>query len=241
MIDVKNVSKIFGTKKAVDNISFSVEKGDVLGFIGPNGAGKSTTMRMVTGFLPPSAGNISIAGINLADFPLEAKRKIGYLPENAPLYMNKTVREFLRFIAEIRGYAGKEKRTRVDEAIERCFLEPVARQKIETLSKGYKHRACFAQAVLHDPEVLILDEPTDGLDPNQKREVRRLIREMGETKAIIISTHILEEIEAVTTRVLLINNGGKVFDDTPKEFKKLSKKGSLDEVFAKLTLGDEAA
>jgi len=241
MIDVKNVSKVFGTKKAVDDISFTVEKGDVLGFIGPNGAGKSTTMRMITGFLPPTSGEITIAGVSMSDFPLEAKRKIGYLPENAPLYLNKTVREFLNFVAEIRGFSGKEKRVRVEETIERCFLEPVVKQKIETLSKGYKHRACFAQALLHDPSVLILDEPTDGLDPNQKREVRRLIKEMGETKAIIISTHILEEVEAVTTRVLLINNGKKVFDDTPKAFKKLSKKGNLDDVFAKLTLGDDAA
>jgi len=241
MIDVKNVSKFFGAKKAVDDISFTVERGDVLGFIGPNGAGKSTTMRMITGFLPLSAGRITVAGIDIERSPLEAKSRIGYLPENAPLYLNKTVREFLNFIAEIRGFSGKVKRRRVEEAIERCFLAPVTHQRIETLSKGYKHRACFAQAILHDPEVMIFDEPTDGLDPNQKREIRRLIKEMGETKAIIISTHILEEVEAVTNRVLLINEGRKVFDDTPKAFKKLSKKGDLDDVFAKLTIGDGTA
>lgn len=235
MIKVENVSKYFGSKKAVDDISFEVKKGDVLGFIGPNGAGKSTTMRIITGFLPASSGKIKIAGADIDESPIEAKMKIGYLPENAPLYHNKTVLEFLNFMAEVRGFKGQERKKRVDEVVAHCFLEPVIHQSIDTLSKGYTHRTCFAQAIIHDPEVLILDEPTDGLDPNQKREIRKLIREMGETKAIIISTHILEEVEAVTSRVLLISEGKKEFDGTPDEFKKISKKGNLEEVFAKLT------
>ena len=223
MIKVDNLSKWFGHKKAVSSLSFSVNKGDILGFIGPNGAGKSTTMRIITGFIPASEGNIFIDDKDFEDDPLAAKSKIGYLPENAPLYNNKSVREFLTFIAEIRGFSGKEKKKRVEETIGRCFLEPVKDQLIDTLSKGYKHRTCFAQSILHDPEILILDEPTDGLDPNQKREIRNLIKEMGETKAIILSTHILEEIEAVTNKVLLINEGQQVFQGTPAEFKKESK------------------
>jgi ABC-2 type transport system ATP-binding protein len=235
MIKIENVSKYFGSKKAVDDISFEVNTGDVLGFIGPNGAGKSTTMRVITGFIPPTAGKVEINGIDLLTNPIEAKKKIGYLPENAPLYANKTVLEFLNFIAEIRGFKGADKKKRVDEVIAHCFLDPVIHQSIDTLSKGYTHRTCFAQSILHDPEVLILDEPTDGLDPNQKREIRKLIKEMGKTKAIIISTHILEEIEAVTSRVLLINEGKKQFDGTPETFKKLSKTGNLEDVFAELT------
>lgn len=222
MIKVENLTKWFGTKKAVADLSFSVSRGDILGFIGPNGAGKSTTMRIITGFIPASQGNVFIDGKNFDDDPLAAKCKIGYLPENAPLYASKSVREFLTFIAEIRGFSGKTKKKRVDETIERCFLLPVANQIIDTLSKGYKHRTCFAQAILHDPDILVLDEPTDGLDPNQKREIRHLIREMGERKAIILSTHILEEVEAVTNKVLLINDGKKVFAGTPAEFKKES-------------------
>jgi len=235
MIKIENLNKYFGSKKAVDDVSFEINCGEVLGFIGPNGAGKSTTMRMITGFLPPSSGTIEIDGINMLTNPIAAKKKIGYLPENAPLYANKTVFEFLNFIAEIRGFKGKERRRRIDEVVGLCFLEPVIHQSIDTLSKGYTHRTCFAQSILHNPEVLILDEPTDGLDPNQKREVRNLIKYMGKTKAIIISTHILEEVEAVTSRVVLINEGKKEFDGTPATFKKQSKSGNLEEVFAKLT------
>ncbi len=239
MIKIENVNKYFGSKKAVDDISFEVNCGEVLGFIGPNGAGKSTTMRIITGFLPPSSGKIEINGTNMLINPIAAKKQIGYLPENAPLYANKTVLEFLSFIAEIRGFKGKEKKRRIDKVVAQCFLDPVLHQSIDTLSKGYTHRTCFAQSILHDPEVLILDEPTDGLDPNQKREVRNLIKEMGKSKAIIISTHILEEVEAVTSRVVLINEGKKEFDGTPATFKKLSKTGNLEEVFAKLTGNEE--
>ncbi len=223
MIKIDGISKWYGPKQAVNKVSFQVNKGEVLAFIGPNGAGKSTTMRMITGFIPSSEGTILIDNFNIDTQPIKAKSKIGYLPENAPLYPNKTVEEFLGFIAEVRGFTGKEKKEKVQTAITKCFLEPVRHQSIETLSKGYKHRTCFAQAILHDPEVLILDEPTDGLDPNQKREVRNLIKSMGESKAIIISTHILEEVEAVASRVILINEGEKVFDGAPAKFRQQSR------------------
>lgn len=219
MIEVNNLSKHFGRKKAVDGITFSVEKGQVLGFLGPNGAGKSTTMRMVTGFFPPSAGSISIGGIDILSDPIEAKRRIGYLPENAPLYTDMTVSAFLRFMAEMRGLRGSLKRKAVDRVLEMCFLQRVRNQSIDTLSKGYRHRTCFAQSILHDPEVLILDEPTDGLDPNQKHEVRSLIKRMGEKKAIIFSTHILEEVEAVCGRAVIIDRGKIVADGSPDELK----------------------
>ena len=219
MLEINNISKNFGQKKAVSDLSFKVRKGDILGFIGPNGAGKSTTMRIITGFIPPDSGNVSIAGHDIETEPKAAKQHIGYLPENAPLYYSKTVLEFLSFIAEIRGFSGREKKRKVAEVLQRCFLEPVKNQVIDTLSKGYRHRTCFAQAILHDPDILILDEPTDGLDPNQKREMRNLIKSMGQNKAIILSTHILEEVEAVTNRVLLIADGKKVYEGTPEDLK----------------------
>lgn len=222
MVKIDRLSKYFGSKKAVSELSFSVNVGDILGFIGPNGAGKSTTMCIITGFIPASSGRVFIGDVNLDDNPLAAKSRIGYLPENAPLYSNKTVVEFLNFIAAVRGFSGAERKRKVGGVIERCFLQPVKNQLIDTLSKGYKHRTCFAQAILHDPDILVLDEPTDGLDPNQKREIRRLIREMGEKKAIILSTHILEEVEAVTNKVLLISEGEKVFEGTPEKLKHLS-------------------
>ena len=218
MISIMNLTKRFGRKTAVDNVSFSLKKGDIMGFIGPNGAGKSTTMRMITGCLTPTSGQIKIGKYDILKEPMQAKSLIGYLPENAPLYANKTVKEFLDFAGELRGFHGHEKRIRVEKAIETCFLESVKNQVIDTLSKGYKQRTCFAQALLHDPEILILDEPTDGLDPNQKMEVRKLIKNMREEKAIIISTHILEEVEAVTSKVVLISSGKKRFDGTPEEF-----------------------
>ncbi len=222
MITVRNLTKLFGEKAAVNGVSFSVEQGEVLGFLGPNGAGKSTTMRMVTGFIPPSEGSIKIGNFNVADQPIPAKRLIGYLPENAPLYSDMTVYGFLKFAAEVRGFRGEEKKKMVHRVVEMCFLEGVLHQSIDTLSKGFRHRTCFAQSIIHDPPVLIMDEPTDGLDPNQKHEVRSLIRRMGEKKAIVFSTHILEEVEAACTRAIIIDRGRIVANGTPQELKQKS-------------------
>src|SRR5580765_1646737 len=180
MIQVENLTKAFGPKVAVNRISFSVQRGEVLGFLGPNGAGKSTTMRMITGFLPPTDGKISVGGHDVVADPVRVKQLIGYLPENAPAYVDMTVRSFLSFCAELSGLSGSARKEAVARVIEMCFLEPVANQSVDTLSKGYRHRTCFAQAIIHDPDVLVLDEPTDGLDPNQKHEIRGLIRKMGE-------------------------------------------------------------
>ncbi len=222
MIEVKELTKRFGQKLAVDGISFRVGKGEVLGFLGPNAAGKSTTMRMITGFLPPSSGTASVGGFDIIEESLEARRRIGYLPENAPAYPDMTVTAFLDFIAEIRGFAGKIKRARVGETLDKCFLTDVRYQPVSTLSKGYNQRVCFAQAIIHDPEYLIMDEPTDGLDPNQKHEVRSMIRDMARDKTIILSTHNLEEVDVVCTRVIIIASGKIVADKTPLELKTLS-------------------
>jgi ABC-2 type transport system ATP-binding protein len=222
MIKVQNLVKIFGTKHAVDGVSFSVERGEVLGFLGPNGAGKSTTMRMITGFIPPSAGTITVGGFDVVDQAIPARRLIGYLPENAPAYTDMTVYGFLHFTAEIRGMRGETKKRAVNRVVEMCFLEAVLHQSVETLSKGYRHRTCFAQSIIHDPDVLVLDEPTDGLDPNQKHEVRGLIRKMGEKKAIIFSTHILEEVDAVCSRAIIIDRGKIVANGTPQELRQKS-------------------
>jgi ABC-2 type transport system ATP-binding protein len=222
VIQVENLKKIFGPKIAVDGVSFAVKKGEVLGFLGPNGAGKTTTMRMITGFIPPSEGTVSIGGFNVTENPRAAKRLFGYLPENAPAYTDMTVAGFLNFAAELRGFRGKAKETAITRVAQLCFLESVLEQSIETLSKGYKHRVCFAQAIIHDPEVLIMDEPTEGLDPNQKHEMRTLIRRMGETKAIIFSTHILEEVEAACSRAIIIDRGKIVANGTPRELKERS-------------------
>ena len=223
MIRIENLVKTFGAKRAVDGISFGVERGEVLGFLGPNGAGKSTTMRMVTGFMPPTSGRVTIGSHDVAESPLEAKRLIGYLPENAASYPDMTVRGFLEFAAELRGLRGTKRKQAVSRVVERCFLESVLRQSIDTLSKGYKHRTCLAQALIHDPEVLIMDEPTDGLDPNQKHEVRNLIRELGRNKAIVFSTHILEEVDAACTRAIIIDQGKIVAQGTPNELRARSK------------------
>ncbi|MEJ2639915.1 MAG: ATP-binding cassette domain-containing protein [Desulfosarcinaceae bacterium] len=215
MIEVEQLSKHFGAKKAVDDISFTVEKGEILGFLGPNGAGKSTTMRMITGFIPPTSGSVRIGGADVGNAPLAARRQIGYLPENAPVYPDMTVQGYLEFCAEVRGFTGTERQRRVAGTIEKCFLANVTYQTVSTLSKGYKQRVCFAQSILHDPAYLILDEPTDGLDPNQKHEVRQMIKTMAAEKAIIFSTHILDEVDAVCTRAIIIADGRIVADDTP--------------------------
>jgi ABC-2 type transport system ATP-binding protein len=219
MITVEQLTKSFGPKLAVDNISFSVQKGEVLGFLGPNGAGKSTSMRMITGYLPPSAGTVSVCGFDVLDQPLQSKSKIGYLPENAPIYGDMSVFGFLSFCAELRSLFGAAKEKAIDNVVEHCHLQSVLQQSVDTLSKGYRHRTCLAQALIHDPDVLILDEPTDGLDPNQKHEVRSLIRRMGKNKAIIFSTHILEEVEAACTKAIIIDQGKIVASGTPAELK----------------------
>ncbi len=219
LVEIRELSKRFGPITAVDNITLKVARGEVLGFLGPNGAGKSTTMRIVTGFLPPSAGAVSVCGFDVVAQPIEVKRRIGYLPEGAPAYGDMTPLGLLRFVADIRGLSGEARRRRIDEVIERLALGSVVRQPIETLSKGFKRRVGLAQAILMDPDVLILDEPTDGLDPNQKHEVRELLRDMAPGKAIVVSTHILEEVEAVCTRAVIIARGRIVADETPLALK----------------------
>ncbi len=223
MLEIQNLSKHFGPIAAVDGIGFRVERGTVLGFLGPNGAGKSTTMKMITGFLHPSSGTVRVCGFDVQDQPLEAKRRIGYLPEGAPLYPDMTPAGLLDFVAEIRGLSGAKKSARVAAVVAMVHLEGVLHQRIETLSKGFKRRVGLAQAILHDPEVLVLDEPTDGLDPNQKHEVRELIRGMAREKVIVLSTHILEEVEAVCTRVIIIAGGKIVIDCTPDELSSRSR------------------
>jgi ABC-2 type transport system ATP-binding protein len=215
MIDVRRLQRRFGPILAVDDVTFTVARGEVLGFLGPNGAGKSTTMKMITGFLAPTSGTAVVCGADIVAAPIAAKRRIGYLPEGAPCYPDMTAASFLRFIAQIRGFGGVEARRRIDLAVERTALHSVLAQPIETLSKGYKRRVGLAQALLHDPEVLILDEPTDGLDPNQKHEVRALINALAAEKAIIISTHLLDEVDAVCTRAIIIAQGRILADGTP--------------------------
>mgnify|MGYP001248892973 FL=1 len=220
MIEIDHITKRFGPITAVDDVSFSVTQGEVVGFLGPNGAGKSTTMKMVTGFLRPTLGTARICDFDVLEDPIEVKQRIGYLPEGAPMWPDMTTGAFLRFIARVRGYEGAEIDERISQAINKTQLSSVMEQPIETLSKGYKRRVGLAQALLHDPEVLILDEPTDGLDPNQKYEVRGLIQGMSDDKAIIVSTHILEEVEAVCSRAVIIAKGRIVADDTPEQLLK---------------------
>ena len=222
MIKVENLTKIFGAKRAVDGVSFSLERGEVLGFLGPNGAGKSTTMRMITGFITPTSGTAIVGGPDIQRNPIAAKRLFGYLPENAPAYTDMTVHGFLNFAAELRGLVGDARKKAVNRAVEMCFLGGVLHQSVDTLSKGYRHRTCFAQSVIHDPPILILDEPTDGLDPNQKHEVRSLIKRMGQEKAIIFSTHILEEVDAACSRAIIIDRGRIVANGTPAELRQRS-------------------
>jgi ABC-2 type transport system ATP-binding protein len=216
MIDVQSLTKEYGRLRAVDNLSFKVEPGEVLGFLGPNGAGKTTTMRIVAGFLPATSGRVLVCGHDIDTEAVAAKRRIGYLPEGAPSYPEMTPRSFLTFIAEARGIPPAKRRQRLDEVFALLHLERVLEQSIDTLSKGYRRRVGLAQAILHDPEVLILDEPTDGLDPNQKHEVRELIGRMASGKIIVISTHLLEEVDAVCNRAIIIAHGKILADDTPR-------------------------
>ena len=215
MIDIQGLTKTFGAITAVDGVSFAVDRGEVVGFLGPNGAGKTTTMRMIVGYLTPDGGRASVCGFDVAAQSFEVKRRIGYLPEGAPLYEDMTPVALLGFVASVRGLSGGAKRAAIERAVELVHLETVLAQPIGTLSKGFKRRVGLAQAILHDPEVLILDEPTDGLDPNQKHEVRELISRMAPGKAIVISTHLLEEVEAVCSRAVIIARGRIVFDGTP--------------------------
>ena len=217
MLRIEGLTKRYGQHTVVDNLSYSCEAGEVLGFLGPNGAGKSTTMKMLTGFVTPDSGNASICGHDIGDEPLEARRRIGYLPEGAPCYPEMTPMSFLEFTADIRGLEGARRAQRIEQVIAQLHLERVVNQTIETLSKGFKRRVGLAQAILHDPDVLILDEPTDGLDPNQKYEVRELIHSMSAEKLIVISTHILEEVEAVCSRAIIIADGKILADGTPQQ------------------------
>jgi len=236
-IEVKGLDRYFGPIHAVRNISFTVQRGEVLGFLGPNGAGKSTTMKMITGFLEPSQGHVLVNGLNVVAEPMKAKAAIGYLPEGAPSYGEMTVRGFLEFISEVRGYHGAQRHERVENVIQQINLESVVDQTIETLSKGFRRRVGLAQAILHDPGILIMDEPTDGLDPNQKHEVRNLIKRMSQNKAIIISTHILEEVDAVCTRAIIIARGQILFDGTPAELRARSDDNDIEHAFRNITTG----
>ena len=236
MIDIERLSKKFGHSLVVDDISFSVNPGEVLGFLGPNGAGKSTTMKMITGFLRPSSGVIRICGYDLDTQPLEAKKRIGYLPEGAWSYAEMNPSRYLEFVARMRGLEGRHKEERSREVIQRLHLEKVLNQSIDTLSKGFKKRVGLAQAILHDPDVLILDEPTDGLDPNQKYEVRELIKSIAAEKVIVISTHILGEVDALCDRVIIIDNGRILVDDTPSGLRQRFSSDRLDDVFREVTL-----
>lgn len=222
VLDVRALTKRFGPLTAVDQVSFKVNKGEVLGFLGPNGAGKSTTMKMITGFLSPSEGTAVVQGFDVSSDPIAVKSRIGYLPEGAPLYGDMTARALLNFVAEVRGLSKVERKRRIEEVIDQVHLEEVIFRPVETLSKGFKRRVGLAQAILHDPELLILDEPTDGLDPNQKHEVRTLLQKMAPNKAIVISTHILEEVDAVCTRALIIAHGKLLADGTPEELRAAS-------------------
>jgi ABC-2 type transport system ATP-binding protein len=234
MLEVRDISKTYGPIDAVRGVSFTANQGEILGFLGPNGAGKSTTMRMITGYVTPTSGTAIVNGHDIIGEPVAAKKQIGYLPENAPLYADMTTTHFLRFVAELRGYSGSDRDRKIEVAVERCRLESVLRQPIGTLSKGFRQRVCMAQAIMHDPNVLIMDEPTDGLDPNQKHVVRGMIRDMAAEMTIVVSTHILEEVDAVCTRAIIISDGKLVANGTPDELRmKSSSHGAVE-----LTLTD---
>jgi ABC-2 type transport system ATP-binding protein len=240
MIEVQNLRRCFGPVIAVDDISFAVEKGEVLGFLGPNGAGKSTAMKMLACFLTPDSGTAKVCGHDIISEPVAVRRVLGYLAENAPAYNEMTVAGFLGFVCDARQISGKDRKQAMDRIVSMCSIESVYHQTIDTLSKGYRRRVGLAQALIHDPQVLILDEPTDGLDPNQKHEVRQLINQMAQDKCIIISTHILEEVEQVCSRTIIIARGKILVDSTPA---KLTEKhgGSLNDVFRKITTTKKTA
>jgi len=240
LVEIKKLRKQFDAIVAVDDISFSVGRGEVLGFLGPNGAGKSTTMKMIAGFLVPDAGTVHIDGRDLATDPVAVKRTIGYLPEGAPLYADMTPAAFMQFVGQIRGLHGENLERRIRDTVAKINLDSVLDRPISTLSKGFKRRVGIAQAILHDPEVLILDEPTDGLDPNQKFEVRNLIRAMAATEASILSTHVLEEVDAVCSRAMIIAAGRLVADGTPVELSGRASSGRLDDVFREVTQAVQA-
>ncbi|MDB5401091.1 MAG: transporter ATP-binding protein [Rhodopila sp.] len=240
LIEIHGLTKRFGAFTAVDNVSFEVRRGEVLGFLGPNGAGKSTTMRMLAGFMIPTAGTARIDGHDVQTDSVAARQVLGFLPEGAPTYPEMSVEGFLRFCARVRGFSGSELADRLDHALGLTTLQGVRLQPVETLSKGFKRRVGLAQALLHDPPVLVLDEPTDGLDPNQKHEVRGLIERMAPEKAIVISTHILEEVDAVCSRAIVIANGRIVADATPWELAERHPSGKLEEVFRSLTMPEAA-
>ena len=236
MINISNVTKKFDDFTAVDNLSMNVKRGEVLGFLGPNGAGKSTTMKMIAGFIKSTRGIIKVKGMNVETNPIECKKLIGYLPEGAPLYGDMTPLNMLKFVSYTRGMSSQEFKKALDIVVVKTQITDVINQPIDTLSKGFKRRVGLAQALIHDPEILILDEPTDGLDPNQKHHVRNLINEMGKEKAIIISTHILEEVDAVCTRACIIAKGKKIIDNKPSKLKKMFKNNNLDSIFREITL-----
>jgi ABC-2 type transport system ATP-binding protein len=240
MIEVQELTRRFGPIVAVDGISFSAQKGDVLGFLGPNGAGKSTAMKMLACFLPPDSGTAKVCGKDILREPIAVRKSIGYLAENAPAYPEMTVAGFLRFVCDARQIKGIARKKALDRVIPLCSIESVYHQTIDTLSKGYKRRVGLAQALIHDPQVLILDEPTDGLDPNQKHEVRRLIQQMAKEKCIIVSTHILEEVEQVCSRAIIISRGRILADSTPARLQQ-DYHGTLEEVFRKITIGKKSA
>ena len=234
-IKVENITKLYGNIRAVDNVSFSAKKGEIIALLGPNGAGKSTLMNMITGFLAPTDGKIYVDGLDIAQFSEKSKEKIGFLPEGAPIYPDMSVKMFLKYMADLRNVSEKE----IGYAIELAKIENVLHQKIETLSKGYLRRVGFAQSILSNPDILLLDEPTDGLDPNQKAHMRKLIEKMGKNKTIIISTHLLDEAETICNRIILINKGKIMADGSCQDILKQSKTKSLEKAFAKLTSLEE--
>ncbi len=241
MLEIESLTKRFDTVTAVADLSFTVRPGEVLGFLGPNGAGKTTTMKMVTGYLAPDGGTARVCGHDIVSDTIAAQQRLGYLPEGAPAYGEMTPREFLTFICRVRGLSGGAARGARDVAVGHTGLGPVLDRPIETLSKGFRRRVGLAQAILHDPDVLVLDEPTDGLDPNQKHTVRELIRAIAPTKTIIISTHLLEEVEAVCSRAVIIDRGRIVADGTPRDLMLSSPSGKLDDLFRGLTSAEDAA